>query len=149
MSLWTADCPRCGASKITFDVLAQLHFRTEHGWQHWFEIYAVCRACKRGTIFILSQQTRASSENFIKEPEGLVHKKEVALNHFFEDKGYIGLRHRAAQAPPDHLPPEIQKIVVEGATCLAVECWNAAGTMFRLCLDVATVRCSLKEKRPA
>ena len=35
-------------------------------------------------------------------------------------------------------PPEITAVFNEGATCLAVQCWNAAGTMFRLCVDLAT-----------
>src|SRR5205807_66538 len=41
-------------------------------------------------------------------------------------------------APPEHVPDPIAKVFREGATCLNVECWNAAGTMFRVCVDLAT-----------
>jgi len=36
------------------------------------------------------------------------------------------------------VPPNIANVFREAATCLTVECWNAAGTMFRLCVDLAT-----------
>ena len=39
---------------------------------------------------------------------------------------------------PDHLPEEIEAAFREGAMCLAVSCHNAAATMFRLCVDLAT-----------
>ena len=53
-------------------------------------------------------------------------------------EGYVSLRHRAGKTPPEHVPPNIQAAFSEAATCLAVGCWNAAGTMFRLCVDLAT-----------
>ncbi|NTW88889.1 MAG: DUF4145 domain-containing protein [Desulfobulbaceae bacterium] len=51
---------------------------------------------------------------------------------------FVSLKDRAAITPPDHLPVEIQAVFSEGATCFAVGCFNAAGTMFRLCVDLAT-----------
>ena len=39
---------------------------------------------------------------------------------------------------PEHLPEDIEAAFKEGATCLSVGCYNAAGTMFRLCVDFAT-----------
>ncbi len=44
----------------------------------------------------------------------------------------------ASIEPPDHLPKNIESVFREGATCIAVGCYNAAGTMFRLCVDLAT-----------
>lgn len=43
-----------------------------------------------------------------------------------------------AQRPPDHLPAEIENTFKEGAACLVISCNNAAATMFRLCIDLAT-----------
>ena len=40
--------------------------------------------------------------------------------------------------PPEFLPETINKVFKEGASCLSISCWNAAGTMFRQCLDIAT-----------
>ncbi|MHB1516274.1 MAG: DUF4145 domain-containing protein [Acidiferrobacteraceae bacterium] len=50
---------------------------------------------------------------------------------------YVSLKDKAAEEPPEHVPPEIEAAFREGATCMAVACYNAAGTMFRLCLDLA------------
>jgi hypothetical protein len=60
------------------------------------------------------------------------------LNHFFEVVGFVSLADRASIESPDFVPTAIQNIFVEGARCLAIGCWNAASTMFRLCLDKAT-----------
>jgi len=61
-----------------------------------------------------------------------------SINDLAKVEGYISLRDKVAHAPPEHVPPNIQALFREGATCLAVECWNAAGTMFRMCVDLAT-----------
>ncbi len=73
----------------------------------------------------------------------LVHNKgllnlEQALNRFVTIEGFVSLKDRSGEAPPEHLPSDIEAVFREGATCLAVGCNNAAGTMFRLCLDLAT-----------
>jgi hypothetical protein len=53
-------------------------------------------------------------------------------------EGYLSLRDFARHAPPEHTPPEIAAAFTEAATCLGAECWNAAGAMFRMCVDLAT-----------
>jgi Domain of unknown function (DUF4145) len=40
--------------------------------------------------------------------------------------------------PPEHLPADIEAAFKEGAACMAIQCYNAGGTMFRLCLDLAS-----------
>ena len=52
--------------------------------------------------------------------------------------GRVSIADNATIEPPEHIPPEIQAVFTEGAKCRAVDCHNAAGTMFRLCLDLAT-----------
>lgn len=44
----------------------------------------------------------------------------------------------AVEEPPEFLPEHINSAYEEGAKCLAIGCYNAAATMFRLCLDYAT-----------
>ncbi|MBI3452704.1 MAG: DUF4145 domain-containing protein [Rhodospirillales bacterium] len=56
----------------------------------------------------------------------------------FDIKSYINLRDNITESVPDHIPPEIQAIFKEAATCLATQCWNAAGAMFRKCVDRST-----------
>ncbi len=43
-----------------------------------------------------------------------------------------------SSSPPEHLPAEIEAAFKEGAACYSIGCYNAAGTMFRLCLDFAS-----------
>lgn len=135
MSELVADCPRCGSSKITFDVTATNTIAQKHGWQLWYETYCICRHCKRATIFVLSEKSSSNYEYLHKA--GLL-KIPDSLNRFLDIESFVSLKDITAVTPPEHIPPEIEAIFREGATCLAVECFNAAGTMFRLCVDLAT-----------
>ena len=130
-----ANCPRCGAQSITFDLTQEHHYRTDYGWQYWFEAFCVCRRCKRSTIFLLSQNVDVDKEPVHRS--GLV-KVGGAVNRYMDIEGFINIKDTASTAPPDHVPKDIKTVFQEGATCLAVNCYNAAGTMFRLCVDLAT-----------
>jgi len=50
----------------------------------------------------------------------------------------VSLKDTGTTQPPGHIPENIERVFKEGATCMAVNCFNAAGTMFRLCIDLAT-----------
>ena len=50
----------------------------------------------------------------------------------------MSLKDNSTIEPPEHIPEQIEAVFREGATCLAVQCFNAAGTMFRLCIDLVT-----------
>jgi len=60
------------------------------------------------------------------------------VNRFVRVEGFVSLKDEAGVSPPEHVPPEITAAFSEGATCFAVRCFNAAATMFRLCVDLAT-----------
>jgi hypothetical protein len=143
MPLLVADCPRCGASAITFDVSAHVFCGKEYGWLNHHEVFSVCRACKRPTIFLISLSVRGrenslgQSEAISKNPDAIMGVKE-ALNTVFDVKRHISLQDNDGIAPPGHLPKEIDDAFREGAACYAIGCFNAAGTMFRLCLDHAS-----------
>lgn len=124
MAELVADCPRCGAKQMTFD-LTQEHFL---GLER-FEAFSVCRSCERSTIFCIS--VRFGKEGSLRNFKG-------CLNQHVRITGIVSLKDNLSRRPPDHLPQDIADIFREGATCLAVECYNAAATMFRLCLDMAT-----------
>jgi hypothetical protein len=130
-----ANCPRCSSRHITFDVTAAKLYRQEYGWQNWYETFCICRHCGRTTIFVLSESVNGDHEYVHKV--GLL-KVEGSLNNYVEVKSHISLKDQASVAPPDHIPKNIEAIFNEGATCLAVGCYNAAGTMFRLCVDLVT-----------
>lgn len=52
--------------------------------------------------------------------------------------GFIGLKDIISKNPPEYIPKDIETVFKEGAACMAIQCFNAAGTMFRLCIDLAT-----------
>lgn len=135
MSQIVADCPRCGAAKTSFDVLAAITVAVHYDWQRIYEVFAVCRHCNRATILVLAEKG-IDEKRFI-EKNGLV-KMERGLNDLVRIEGFISLKDSTGRDPPDHLPEEIEAVFSEGATSLATGCYNAAGTMFRLCVDLAT-----------
>lgn len=135
MAELVANCPRCGSRHITFDVGAANPYRVDYGWQNWYEAFGICRHCGRTAIFVLSESGNGDYQYVHKV--GLL-KVEGALNKYVDVKGHISIKDSAFVDPPEFLPKDIESIFTEGATCLAVGCHNAAGTMFRLCVDLTT-----------
>lgn len=136
MAELVSNCPRCRSQHITFDVRASLSFRVEHGWQHWYEAFAICRRCKRSTVFVLSESVNSNYKHV--HEVGLLKVEGGALNRYVDVEGHISLKDAAGVLPPEHVPAEIAAAFREGSTCLAVGCHNAAATMFRLCVDLTT-----------
>ena len=136
MSELIADCPRCGANRMTFDLRDAKFMGEEYGWQRSYEAFCVCRSCYCSTTFSL-KDSDGDSANYVKNAglSGI----QGAVNGFVDIEGFIGLKDMASTAPPEHVPEEIEDVFREAATCMAVECHNAAGTMFRLCIDLATM----------
>lgn len=134
MSLLIADCPRCHTKEITFDLKEQVIVGTSYGWQAHLEVFCVCRACFKPTIFLVSQL----EPKYTKIIEAGLPELKVAVNNVVEVLRFVGLQDNLAESPPDHLPENISNIFMEGAACMAIGCNNAAATMFRLCLDLAT-----------
>lgn len=129
------NCPRFGSQKITFDV-AQAHIiGCEYNWQNWYEAFCICRHCLLATTFVLSESAH-SNYRYVHD-QGLLNLVG-AINRYVNVENFVNLKDIAAAKPPDHLPKNVERIFREGATCLAVGCNNAAGTMFRLCIDIVT-----------
>lgn len=141
MPLLVANCPRCKSSSITFDVTAQTFRYQEYGWANTQEVFSVCRHCHRPSIFEIKQSVQGRnrsdklSERFSRSPESIL-QYDAALNDFYEVRRFINLRDNAKVTPPEHLPPDIKTAFEEGAACHAIDCFNAASCMFRLCLDL-------------
>jgi hypothetical protein len=136
MAFLVADCPRCGSKSMTFDVLAQVYIDTLYKWQNWYEIFCRCRACRRPTDFVVSLSEITAKDTFY-QSNGLV-RYEDTLNPYFKIERFISLRDNVSTKPPEHVEGQIKDVFIEGAACLSIECCNAAATMFRLCVDVAT-----------
>ena len=134
MPEFTADCPRCNAQRVTFDLQATNRLGTKHGWQGHWEAYSICRACHRGTVFFVAAKGVDESAYLDKKGFGEVR----SVGDFVSVTGHLSSANFAAQEPPESLPDGIRAAFEEAAKCVAVGCYNAAGTMFRLCLDLAT-----------
>ena len=136
MSLLVADCPRCGAESITFDVKSAIRAGTGHtDWLLRFEAFAVCRRCTRSSVVALEVHRYEAVESYRSLKPFAT---DAALNADLKVLGFLSAKDRNPVSPPEHVPEPIDRAFREGATCLAVECFNAAATMFRLCLDLAT-----------
>jgi len=61
-----------------------------------------------------------------------------SVNNYLDVEDFVSIKDEVTAVPPEHIPKDIGDVFKEGATCLAVGCYNAAGTMFRLCIDLAT-----------
>jgi hypothetical protein len=73
---------------------------------------------------------------------------EASLNPLFEVESYISLKDMVGVQTPDHVHEPIATAFREGASSVAVGNWNAAGTMFRLAIDLATRPMLPKEDVP-
>jgi len=131
-----ADCPRCGAQHITFDVKELNLIKLDYGWHHTYEAFSICRHCRRSTTLILEEKAQNHDINLFQKTSPLTIID--SLNNYFFVTRFLSLRDQSATAPPQYVPKTIADIFNEGATCLTVECWNAAGAMFRACVDLAT-----------
>ena len=137
MSLLVTDCPRCGTKSITFDVLSQHPGApVPQGWNQ-FEIFCICRACKHSTTFILSLGNDAIVARHLSQSAGLVNYANT-LNDHVKIVRFVSLRDNVSVKAPEHVEGELKNAFDEGSACLSIECYNAAATMFRLCVDLAT-----------
>lgn len=89
----------------------------------------------RSTVFVVKQTSIETKPFFFKSgPE----KLNGNANEHVSIDSFVSLKDRAFVKPPEHLPRNVEAAFIEGATCLAAGCPNAAATMFRLSIDLAT-----------
>ena len=56
MSELVADCPRCRAHRMTFDLVSEHFIFMRYGWQRHFEAFCICRECSRPRFFSYSRR---------------------------------------------------------------------------------------------
>jgi hypothetical protein len=121
--------------KITFDLVASHLVGEQYNWQTWHDAFCVCRNCHRTTVFVLSQVGIEDREYLRKVSLPQV---TASVNNYFKVEGFVSLKDFVRKQPPEHVPANIKAAFEEGATCMAVNCFNAGATMFRLCIDHST-----------
>lgn len=60
------------------------------------------------------------------------------LDTFLYDMQFLHVANASAVKIPSHLPDDVNRCFQEGVDCMSIGCFNAAGAMFRLALDIAT-----------
>lgn len=121
---------------ITLDikaaVLSEVGFLTNRS----FEIAVSCRHCSRLSLMHVRSKRVPTSDDIVTS-DGFM-KIANDIHSFYEFEKSITIADTLTEAAPAHLPPEIERSFTEGVKCLSIGCFNAAGAMFRLCLDLAT-----------
>jgi hypothetical protein len=135
MSTLIGDCPRCQSQKVTFEIAVANWYQQEYGWVDWYEVPAKCRHCNRMTIFKCALSDISAQEAFKKKS---IWSTDAHINSFFNVIGFVSIKDNAVIIPPEHVPDDIADIFREGSACLSLSCYNAAGSMFRLALDMTT-----------
>ncbi len=144
-----ANCPKCGNKDTTFDV-KNSNECSRHNYYDSVEdflevcspdelcrrhqLFTRCRNCHFGITFVVSEPYDYEEQYPIQREEPM--KLTGKLNHLFNIDGVVRLNDNLAISPPEFMPQNIEKTFGEGVECLSIRCWNAAGGMFRKCLDL-------------
>lgn len=142
MATLVYDCLFCNTKKSTFDIKAF----SLVGLGTYYECYGTCRECENGTIFnitypsnsLLKEIDKCSPTEIEKSNFHLVERSNFYFSNFFAEISTQKLADIISQKSPEHVPANVEKAFNEAATCFAVQCYNAAGAIFRLCLDLTT-----------
>ena len=135
MGMLITDCPRCDSAQITFDVTEANLIGISSDWVHRFEVFSICRKCRRSTVFVI-EQTEYPETAFIRKEGPL--KFPDALNNHFKVRGFISLTDRARASAPEFTDEKVAGAFNEAAACMTVQAWNGAAALLRLSIDLAT-----------
>ena len=145
MSLFYAhDCNRCSAKYTVFDLKhsSNISFISKDSNLYHIEVFAVCRNCRRASIFFVIFMAEAAIEATVQYIHSEIERPLGDLDPVFV--GEITPADISVAKCPDHTPPNVRRAFDEAAKCVAISCPNAAGAMFRLCLETM-----IKEKYPS
>ncbi len=145
------NCPKCGAIDRTFNAN---HFNDCSPYKNYddieyfedvcspydkckrYELLTVCDICHHAITFILAEHYDGERDEVITSDPPM--NMEGLLNGIFEIEGIVRLCDNVARPTPEFIPRNIKATFKEGAECLSIQCWNAAGTIFRTCIDLTT-----------
>jgi hypothetical protein len=121
----------------TFDILADVYLgEMEQVWFTKHELAAKCRHCDHLSVFSV-RPTQYEARGLFRK-DGLIAEYPGSANNYFRVLGPVTIRDVPGEGAPDLVPAKLSAIFLEGTSSLVGQCFNAAGAMFRLCLDLAT-----------
>lgn len=121
------NCPRCNVKRTAFSILAMNEYDNTNN----AELFCVCKHCHKSVVFnaIVNSQFAVDSING---------KNTINISDKIYINSLVCIKPEGVISSPEFLPEEIKINFDEGAQCYSIGCYNAAATMFRLCLDKAT-----------
>lgn len=125
MTTLIANCPHCGASRITFLIRGSQISSDYSG-----DLFCSCRECGESSIFEV-ETARVNLFNLLDKAEHIGESLIKSLS--LRDTPLVG-----GLKCPNDVPEHIEKIFNEGSRCASVGCSNASVAMFRLVVDMAT-----------
>lgn len=133
------DCPRCGVKAVTADMGdAVVLSKDVAGHATRWEAAGRCRRCHLSAIYKLSRKDNQLARMALVGIQGQLMRQAGHWDEVVTCDGYVGLIDNADVDVPEHLPGDVQIAYREALICIKVRCPNAAASMLRLSLDLAT-----------
>ena len=142
MATFVAECPRCKATNSTFDTRGASAREAITAEITLYEVLGQCRSCDKAWIFVMN--CKSDDLQRALHRSGGIDASGVGLDKFVRFLGPLTAADIKAGEPPEHLPDNINDTFIEGSKCLVINCHNAAGVMFRRCVDLM-----IKDKHPS
>lgn len=150
MTLYVADCRRCGAQRMSFDVYGvSVAIEAERNpdpygtlWRRRLELACRCHECGGTSVFLLDTLARDEEEL----PKTTFEQNENPTTFGYSEVGAIPSK-RAEPTPAD-TPEPAASFYKQGSTAMAHGLYDAAGAMFRKCLESVTRTDDLVQKVP-
>lgn len=146
MSTFVFDCPACSVLKCTFDIFSY----NSDSYKSTWSLFSVCRACNNSMVIngTIPNKLRVSLTGMNSPTEKALSTIKIFVEKYLNEEGFhvSDLFEKIVYSPvlpntehpPEYLPAEVESIFKEAAKCFSIGCYNAAGAMFRLCLDMTT-----------
>ena len=118
MSIFTADCPRCGTRSVAFTIHGQVRFHK--AIPSMWDTFAICGRCSRGIVATFRTRSPEGPQNMA--PPELRRPSEIAPL-------------RRDSGPPTHTPEDVGNYFRQGRDSLQDGRWDAAGMMHRKAVE--------------
>ena len=143
MTLYVGTCRRCGAQRMSFDVYGvstvnkalqfrNLHSTSPYSYMRTIELACRCHECSKTSVFVLD----ATENDSDKLPKLSFDDNQNPTTLGYAEVAAFPIA-VSSPTPPD-TPDPAGKFYAQGAAAIAHGLYDAAGAMFRKCLESVT-----------
>ena len=136
MPTFNADCNRCGAQKATFEVYWLNAIAKDLRGVTTFDLSGSCRSCGRSNTMSVRHGSYAAIHNT--HDLRSIMNSVANLNDILILNAFLNVSDLYVPDVPDFVEGDLRQIYKEGRLSLVVGNYNAAASMFRLCVDLLT-----------